>query len=185
MPMVKDGHLGGFVNGGDPRCHYPEMWDKLIKDFGIKSVIDIGCGQGQALEHFKNKGVEGLGIDGSKLVLDNAVFEPIIIHDYTSGPYIPEKIYDLAWCCEFVEHIEEQHAGNFIATFQKAKLVAMSHALPGQGGYHHVNENTDEYWIKKMEDAGFLFARHRTDFYRTLAHDYFMKSGLIFINKNL
>lgn len=181
--MVKQGHLGGFVEGGDDRCFYPEAWALLVKKFNIKSVIDIGCGQGHALEFFKNIGVEGLGVDGSELVLEHAVFDNIVVHDYTKGAYKPEKVYDLAWSCEFVEHVEEEYIDNFMATFKQAKLVALSHALPGQGGYHHVNENTDAYWIEEFKKRGFVFAPELTDATRNLAHDYYQRSGLVFINK--
>lgn len=183
--MVRDNHLGGFVEGGDIRCYYPEMWDKIISDFNIKTLIDIGCGQGHELRYFEDKGLECLGIDGSEKVLDHAVFVPIIIHDYTTGAYIPDKIYDLAWSCEFVEHVEAQFVDNFIQTFLKARVVAMSHATPKQGGYHHVNEQEDKYWIDIMEKAGFFYAVEETQLYRSLAHDYFKKSGLLFLNTNV
>lgn len=178
--MVKDGHLGGFVEGGDSRCHYPLLWDALIKDFKVKSVLDVGCGQGQALEYFSLRGVKGLGIDGTELVLKNAVFDNIEIHDYVTGPYIPEKKYDLVWCCEFVEHIEEKYLNNFLETFKSGKVVALTHALPGQGGYHHVNEKNDSYWIEKMKGIGFKLVENNT-YYRQKAHEYFLRSGLVFV----
>lgn len=186
--MVKDGHLGGFVEGGDPRCFYPEMWDKLIKDFEVKKVIDVGCGQGHACKYFNDKGIYTVGIDGSEKVLENAVFEPIVIHDFTKGGMTEELRksidYDLIWCCEFVEHVEEQYIDNFLEVFSVGKVVAMTHAVPGQGGYHHVNEQEDDYWIKKMDKLGFIYDLVKTLEYRELAHDYFQKSGLVFIKKD-
>lgn len=181
MPMVKDEHLGGFVEGGDERCYYPEMWDKLIKDFKAKSIIDVGCGEGHSCKYFEQAGLEVLAIDGSKKVLERNVFEPIVIHDYTKGAYVPDKEYDLVWCCEFVEHVEAEFIPNFFETFKKAKVVVITHALPGQGGYHHVNEQEDDYWIKKMLTIGFIYDVPKTLEYRELAHDYFQRSGLVFL----
>lgn len=181
MGMIKDGHLGGFVDGGDIRCYYPKVWDAMMEDFNVKSMIDVGCGEGHSSLYFKNKGVDVLAIDGSRLVLEKSVFQPIIIHDYCTGPYIPQKEYDLVWCCEFVEHVEEQYASNFIETFKKAKCVVMTHAFPGQGGYHHVNEREPEYWINLMEHNGFVLMSELLEKYRSLAHDYFEKSGLVFM----
>lgn len=180
--MIKDKHLGGFVDGGDERCFYPEMWDTIIESFKAESVIDVGCGQGHALEYFKQKGLTILGVDGSPLVKENARVEGIQIHDYTKEAYIPKDVFDFAWSCEFVEHVEEMYIKNFMATFQKAKLVAISHAFPGQGGYHHVNEQKDDYWIKQFETYGFEYLPFATQKARALAHDYFKRSGLIFIN---
>jgi len=183
--MIKDNHLGGFVLNGDERTYYPQLWETLINDFNIKSLIDVGCGEGHSSYFFHNRFVEVLAIDGSKKVLDSAVFDPIVIHDYCTGPYIPDKIYDFVWCCEFVEHIEEKYIPNFIATFKKAKYVAFSHALPKQGGYHHVNEREPLYWIRIMESNGFEYMEEESLKYRKLAHDYFQVSGLIFKNNTL
>lgn len=179
--MVKDGHLGGFVAGGDERCFYPEMWDKLIKDFKIKSVVDVGCGEGYSCKYFFDKGLEVLAVDGSELVREKAVFPLINIHDYTKGKYELVKEFDLAWCCEFVEHVEAEFIDNFMATFKGCKVIVMTHALPGQGGYHHVNEQDDAYWIIEMEKAGFIYDLVKTLEYRALAHDYFAISGMVFV----
>src|SRR3972149_4181009 len=187
MSMIKENHLGGFVEERNSRCFYTELWDQLIKDFSIKSVIDVGCGQGHALAYLKEKGCKIFGIDGSALVLkDNplGLNSEIHIHDYTEGAYKPFYQYDLAWSCEFVEHVEEKFIPNFMTTFKSAKIVALSHALPGQGGYHHVNEQTDDYWIGKFLQNGFKLHIPKTTEYRALAHDYFQKSGLVFTNES-
>lgn len=185
MPMIKDGHLGGYVLNGDSRTFYPELWDKLIEDFEIKSMIDLGCGEGHAAKYFYDKNVEVLAIDGSEKVKDSAVFEPILIHDYTKGIGIPPKDYDFCWCCEFVEHVEEEYIQNFVATFKRCKYVAMTHALPKQGGYHHVNEQEAKYWIKIMMQAGFeLIDLAKIEEYRILSHDYFRQTGLVFKRKD-
>jgi hypothetical protein len=41
--------------------------------------------------------------------------------------------------------------------FQKGNYVIMSGATPGQGGYHHVNEQPREYWIDKFAEYGFTY----------------------------
>lgn len=180
--LIGDGHLGGFVEGGDPGSYYPEVWDKLIKDFEIKSVIDVGCGEGHAAKYFHDKGCTVFAIDGSKKVLENAVIDNIIINDYTKGKLESWiKDVDLVWCCEFVEHVEEEFLANILDTFTRAGVVVMTHALPGQGGHHHVNEQEDEYWIRKMREIGFVCDWIKTLEYRELAHDYFQKSGLVFV----
>jgi hypothetical protein len=54
-----------------------------------------------------------------------------------------------------VEHIDSQFLGNLKTTFQAAKLVAMTHAAPGQEGWHHVNCQDAAYWIDRMDEFGF------------------------------
>lgn len=184
--IIDDGHLGGYVEGGDEGTYAPRLWDALIADYDIKSVVDVGCGEGHSSKYFADKGMNVLAIDGSEKVLTTAVYRPIIIHDYYAGAYIPDRVYDLAWCCEFVEHIDEWYIPNFMATLKKAKIVAITHALPGQGGYHHVNEQDDVYWTLQFKKYGFEYNKAASMKYRSLNEAlYFPMSGMIFINQEL
>ena len=186
IKIIDDGHLGGYVEGGDEGTYTPRLWDTLIADYDIKSVVDIGCGEGHASKYFADKGIEVLAIDGSKKVLATAVYQPIIIHDYYQGAYIPDRVYDLSWCCEFLEHIDEEYIPNFMATFKKSKIAAVTHALPGQEGYHHVNERDDAYWIEQFKKYGFEYSKADSLKYRSLNEaTYFPISGMIFLNKEL
>lgn len=155
--MVVDGHLGGYIPGGDPATVYPDLWEWLVKEQGVESVIDIGCGDGIAVDYFSSLGCAVLGIDGIPQEHPN-----IITHDYTHGPFVvtladePGARYDLAWSCEFVEHIAEEYVENFLETFACADLVLMTSAGPGQNGWHHVNCQPIPYWSRKMQQIGYL-----------------------------
>ena len=154
-----DGHLGGCNVEGDPATHYPIMWRYLVDLLDIKSVVDIGCGFGYSLDFFKNKmGLEAIGIEGSakvqKLALNNDL---ITVHDYCAAPLKLDKNWDLAWSSEFVEHVPPQFVENFIATFKCCKYLGITYASPGQSGHHHVNENTDNYWIDLMAKHGMTY----------------------------
>jgi len=175
-------HLGGYHVGGDPLSWCPALWEWLVEELGVRSMLDVGCGEGHALRWFDERGVRVLGVDG---VGQNDV--RIVTHDYTQGPLAPmfqtaPRSYDLAWCCEFVEHVEERYIPNFLATFRCADLVLMTHAVPGQGGHHHVNCRTDEYWLGVMAAAGFAHERELTLTTRALAPErsYYAWSGLVF-----
>ncbi len=85
--LIADGHLGGFIQGGDPDTHDPVIWQKLIDTFKPKNLIDIGCGEGHAIKWFVDNGVDAVGIEGSAKALENSpVKDRIILHDYTKGP---------------------------------------------------------------------------------------------------
>ena len=191
---VERGHLGGYVAGGDPATFYPELWTWLVKDYGIRSVVDVGCGEGHAVIYFESLGIDTIGIDGI------AQEHPRVLqHDYTEGRYRhsflrdgPEGPWrddrcDLIWCCEFVEHIEERFIPNFLWTFSSAKLVLMTHAGPGQVGYHHVNCQEANYWIGVMAAIGFSFDAELTARTRTIAGanteigNHYRRSGLAFL----
>jgi len=45
----------------------------------------------------------------------------------------------------------------------------MTHAIPGQGGHHHVNERYEKYWIDVLSSHGFVFDPEITSKCRELA----------------
>lgn len=174
--------LGGYLEGGDEATIYPELWTWLRTEWGISSVLDIGCGEGHALKHFRNLECRVMGIDGIPQD-DRDIFE----HDYTKGPF-PGDVgeYWLGWCCEFVEHVEEKSMPNFLDTFKHCRIVMMTHATPGQAGHHHVNNQTPSYWRGALAATGFLFDRHLTMAAREQAarnphpSNHFVRSGMAF-----
>lgn len=192
--FVTDGHLGGYVAGGDPDTWYPNLWTWLIAALSVERVIDVGCGDGATVDWFVSRGVEVFGLDG----VEQEDHPLVVEHDYTEGPYphiwgadergeplTPPGI-DLIWSCEFVEHVEAQYVDNFLATFQLARYVAMTHALPGQPGWHHVNCQDSDYWVEQLGRYGMILDPHLTAQARAVAstdpavNNYFARSGLVF-----
>jgi len=189
LTFVTDGHLGGYVEGGDPNTTYPLLWQHLIDTEGVQSVIDVGCGDGRgAAAWFGRHGVETVGVDGlaEMTLAPNLV---LVRHDYTEGPFFLDEPVDLVWSAEFVEHVDERYVRNFLDTFVAGRLILMTHAVPGQPGYHHVNCQPSEYWIERVEDRGYTLDRELTARCRALAAregsiplgaNYFMLTGLAF-----
>lgn len=160
MRFIEEGHLGGCIDGGDPNTYTPTLWDWLIKRLGVKSVLDIGCGQGHSTRYFRDSGCAVRGVDGSRQAIATSVVPgDIVLHDFVTGPYIDAHTYDLVWSCEFVEHVEKRYVHNILITFSEScgGYLAMTHAQPGQPGYHHVNCQSSAYWIKKLRCYGFAF----------------------------
>lgn len=178
-----DQHLGGNVHGGDAMTFYPELWKWMVEHFSVSSVLDIGCGEGNALVEFEKGGARAVGIDGHKSNVIETINKGLscILHDFTKGIPPLDEVFDLGWCCEFVEHVEERFLDNILAAFKKCRIIAMTHAQPGQGGHHHVNCQASEYWIEKMTYTGFTLLSQETEdsrkFYPTT---YWGWTGLIF-----
>jgi SAM-dependent methyltransferase len=177
-----DSALGGNMIGGDPQTYHPELWSYLIKRFSVKTVLDVGCGEGHCVQYCSALGVNAVGFDGLKRNIECAVV-PIVHHDLRSAPFILPV--DLVLCCEVVEHIEEKYLPNLLRTLANGRVIAMTHAVPGQTGYHHVNLQPSNYWIKNLEALGYEFLRNETEEgkRRIIAGGrwtYFVSSGLIF-----
>jgi hypothetical protein len=178
-------YLGGYIVGGDNDTYCPEIWNWIISN-GIKSILDVGCGEGYSTKYFLDHGIDAIGIEGGKNAIENSKIQNnIILHDYTKGPYIPCKKYDAVWCCEFVEHVDEKYIDNFLTTFSYANHIFMTHALPGQGGYHHVNEQEAKYWIRNIEKNNFIFDQDISLKLRNLSKAKWIKTLLYFKQNTL
>ena len=177
-----EGHLGGCLLGGDPDTIFPELWDWLVEVWEVKSVLDVGCGDGSgSLAYFAEKGLDVLGVDG--IEQENPL---VVRHDFETGPFRPERDFDLAWSAEFVEHVEERFVPNFMGAFRAARFVLITHAEPGSPGYHHVNCRSADFWKGAFAASGFGFDEVLTAQTRALSScntrpfNHYRRSGLAF-----
>jgi hypothetical protein len=151
--------LGGNIKGGDSMTYFPEIWDFIIDHFEPKSICDVGCGEGHLIKYFHDRFFEVHGIDGMQENKDNAhpdVRDKIIVHDYTTG-HGEIITSDMIISCEFVEHVDPKYTKNYLLQFYFCNTLIFTHAVPGQGGYHHVNCHDDDYWIEMIKALGFEF----------------------------
>lgn len=173
--------LGGNIRHGDARTFAPRLWRYLVERHAITSVLDVGCGEGHAVRFFHRLGVIAHGIDGLTTNIRRAVF-PIAQHDLLSSAYVMPV--DLVWSCEVAEHIFPEKVDFFLDTLANGRIVAMTHAVPGQHGFHHVNCQPEEYWVERMQQRGYLLA-HDNALMREIAgrdecFNYFQATGLVF-----
>jgi SAM-dependent methyltransferase len=174
--------LGGNLRYGDIDTFCPVIWRFLVERFAVRSVLDVGCGEGHAVAFFNRLGIFAHGIDGLAANVERSVI-PIALHDLLKGPYIMPV--DLVWSCEVAEHIIEEKVDNYLETLCNGRIVAMTHALPGQDGHHHVNCQPTEYWIDKMHRRGYRLSDD-LDKLRKISesehyYTYFRHSGLVFL----
>jgi hypothetical protein len=144
-------HLGGHKNN----THLDQgALEFAISQFGVKTMLDIGCGPAGMVELARTLGIDAQGIDGDFEVKRPSV--PVTVHDYEKGPGpLNDLAVDLVWSCEFVEHVYEEFVPNFMQDFQRGRVVFMTYAPPNTPGHHHVNCNTKEYWISVFDQYGF------------------------------
>jgi len=131
-------HLGGFAkfdNGGIS----PAVFKRMIDTYGVKSFLDIGCGRGISTSWFHFHGVEVKCAEGSHDAVTKTLLpdpeNQLVEHDFSRGPWWPEKTYDAAWSVEFLEHVNSQFMYNYITAFRKAALIFVT-ASSGMGWHH-------------------------------------------------
>lgn len=140
----------------------PIIVNAIMDVINPKSVIDVGCGNGDLLEGFNLKikspcyGIEGTvnALPAIRSPMDNYVF----IRDLRAHlePNFLFRRVDLAVCFEVAEHLEPEYADVFVDNLcSLSDRILMSAAQPGQGGRYHVNCQPPSYWFYKFESRGY------------------------------
>ena len=177
-------HLGGNVLEGDPYTFCPGVWSYVIERFAISSVLDLGSGIGYSADFFHRKGLRTVAVDGLSDNVKMALY-PTVCHDLTKGPVLTSV--DLVHCHEVVEHIDKRFLENLLLSLCCGRIILMTHALPGQGGHHHVNEKPDRYWAEHLARRGYNLLAEDTKRIRAIAKSegaaYMHASGLVFHKK--
>lgn len=175
-------HLGGNFADGDPACWCPRSWKYIFNKYDIKTAMDIGSGCGHAAKFFSDQGVETTAIEGLKENVDTAIY-PTQLHDLTTGSYT--QPVDFTNCIEVVEHIEEKFIDNLMTTLCQGKYVLITHAVPKQKGWHHVNCQPSEYWIEHFNKRGYRLLEEDSKIIRQLAEEdggkHIARNGMLFV----
>jgi SAM-dependent methyltransferase len=124
-----------------------------------RSVVDVGCGTGTWLSVFaEHQVVDFIGLDGdyvdrSQLLIPEDRFLACDLVD----PVKLGRRFDLAVSVEVAEHLPEDSAGTIVSSLtQLAPIVLFSAAVPGQGGFRHVNEQWPSYWVSRFAEHNFV-----------------------------
>jgi hypothetical protein len=148
-------------------------------------VLDLGCGLGYSSHYFKKKGLDVLAVDGMIENVNNSIY-PSLLCDLTKDK-VTTRV-DLVHCQEVVEHIEEKYLDNLLGSLACGKFILMTNALPGQGGYHHVNEQPTEYWIGHLKKYNCEYMAEDTARIRRIAEQegavWMARTGSIFANRS-
>jgi len=174
-------HLGGHKG----RTHIDVGLLKFARDkLKVKSMLDLGCGPGGQVYEAQKLGLTVLGVDGDFTLLREQP-ELFVTHDFTKGKLEVDS-YDMIWCCEFVEHINEKYVDNWMSLTQKGKYVFMTYSDFGKAGHHHVNCKPLEYWINLYNKYGFEYNEELTNESKgvsTMKREFWKDTGLVFESK--
>ena len=126
-----------------------------------------------------------MAIDGMLENCERAIY-PTIHMDLTKSKVVARV--DLVHCQEVVEHIEEEYIDNLLSSLACGKFIVMTNALPGQGGYHHVNEQPTEYWISHLQKYNCEVLVEDTNRVRRFAANdgavFMAQTGLVLANRS-
>jgi SAM-dependent methyltransferase len=169
-------HLGGHKG----RTHTDEGVLDYFWNLNCRRLIDVGCGPGGQVKLAIKKGWTAFGIDGDHTINFDFPYELI---DFTKKQFSTNEKYDLAWCIEFLEHVDEKYIKNYMPAFKSAKYIVITHALPGEPGHHHVNCQTSDYWKSIFSLYNLTYDEQLTMQVRqcsTMERDFIRRRGLVF-----
>jgi len=186
FPLPK--HLGGHKG----RTHIDVGLLKWARDkLNVKSMLDLGCGPGGQVYEAQQLGLSVIGVDGDFTLVRERP-ELFVVHDFTKGKlenfqkYYLTAEFDLIWCVEFVEHIDETYVDNWMSLTQKGRYVFMTYSDIGKPGHHHVNCKPLEYWINLYKKYGFTYDEQLTNESKevsTMKREFWKDTGLVFERK--
>jgi SAM-dependent methyltransferase len=131
----------------------------VLQVLPARSVVDVGCGEGDWLAAFQRAGVEDLlGVDGehverSRLRIPQRQFQ---VADLTK-PLCIDRVFDLAVSLEVAEHLPADCAPIFVESLVRlAPAVLFSAAIPFQRGIHHINEQWPDTWAEIFKEQNYV-----------------------------
>lgn len=132
-----------------------EFIEPWVKEINPKSVIDLGCGNGQWSEHFEQ---DYLGVDISEKLIKEAKKR------YPDKEFMASKLedlkidkkYDLAFCYTLFEHIKEEDMPQAIEALKKVSKKAILIEPAGFKTSYYCIDHDYSKWlkIKKQKQLG-------------------------------
>jgi SAM-dependent methyltransferase len=125
----------------------------------VRSVVDVGCGDGTWLAVVEKLGVADVfGIDGEYVGRDILQFPQSCFQSFDlSKPFELTRRFDLAISLEVAEHLPKDCAAGFIESITRmAPAVLFSAAIPSQGGNNHINEQWPDKWAELFKQHNYL-----------------------------
>ncbi|MBS3077430.1 methyltransferase domain-containing protein [Candidatus Pacearchaeota archaeon] len=124
-----------------------------------KSIVDVGCGEGEFLKVFSELGVRDfIGIDGpwvdkTRLEIPEKNFR---MHNLEESLNLNRK-FDLVISLEVAEHLRPEKSKMFVKQLTKlGDNILFSAAIPFQGGTSHLNEQWQDYWANLFKKEGYV-----------------------------
>ena len=147
-----------------------DFWKKMLKrsNFSkVKTILDVGTGIGQVVAHLRNEGFEAYGTDISDAAREYWKLGNIVpfctVCPADNMPY-PDNHFDVVSCTEVLEHIPEERVvdslkeiyrvgrGDFIMTYALGRSI---HKMPYDGSEPHICIKPINWWVEKVQEAGF------------------------------
>ena len=138
---------------------------EILKAANVFDFLDIGAGPGFYSCFLQRRGFLTFATDISPQ--DSIDLFGVDKYDVTKGVF-GYASFDAVLCLEVGEHIEKQfeHAALDNICKSATKKIILSWAIPGQGGFGHVNCQPNDYIIANMDERGCSYNAEQSEYLR-------------------
>ena len=188
--MEDEMELPSYLGGHLEKTHIDGGVLRFMKNaYGVTSMLDIGCSTGGMVRLAQELEMKAEGIEGDWTLENYWDRLTIHCHDFHDGPCEGlQDEYDLAWCVEFLEHVDEAYIANYMVAFERCRFAICTVAPPGAVNAHHFNLKEPLYWQKLFADYGFVYDEHVTQKIRrvsAMTKPFMQKTGMFFKRENV
>ncbi|KAL3862467.1 hypothetical protein ACJMK2_008431 [Sinanodonta woodiana] len=190
---TKTSHTGGWCSQESKEDSGRHWTDKdlamaLAELFKGKRVASFGDGPGRYKQLIEDagKGVTYDAYDGAPFCEETSEGR-VKFMDLTL-PQFGLPMYDWVISLEVAEHIPKQFEGVYLDNINRhaREGVVLSWAVPGQGGYGHVNERIFDYVVQVMEKNELYYDSEKSRVLKTAATTTWLKDNVnVFLRRNI
>jgi len=137
----------------------------LVGEYGpFERSLDLGAGDGYYSYVLREMKTLAYAVEVNEEAAEFTPEEVWFVQWDLRTPLHLRETYDLVLCLEVAEHLPEESADTLCDTIARhaSKYLLFTAAPPGQGGHGHVNLQSLEYWIAKLEARGLKFLSEET-----------------------
>ena len=131
-----------------------ESISDLLRQEGVSSVYDLGCGHGEYTRHLRNDSFECSGFDGNPYTnnITSGLCNTLNLSQHINLPAV-----DAVICLEVGEHVPAKFEQILVENISKStsNILILSWAVEGQVGEGHVNCRNNDYIKEVFESKGF------------------------------
>ena len=125
---------------------YASYLNELIRSLGVKSFLDVGCGDWQLAEQIDLSGIRYKGIDISNRAIEIAKSKAPIETDLSNGTIFEvNELFDFVHIKDVLQHLPFSECDNILSKATKNKYVLVvndhceSNSDTDAGGYRPIN----------------------------------------------
>lgn len=156
-------HLGGGLDYDTAASSISKpVFELVLQRWGVRSLVDLGCGRGWAASWFHLQGVKTQCVEGSDSALQGNLLPAtqLVNHDFTRGPWWPNDTVDLVWSTNFVQQVSRQYMQNYMVAMSRSAILLVSFSQ--HPGWHTVEVHDIEWWTLQFESHGFVLNQRLT-----------------------